>query len=175
MMNIYVVVTETVFRLNAPPTDRSIVRIGGKNTIINDDHVVNVLNVTDKNMLFLNSVVGMHIINSNPIVEACDDQLFTDNVTHVDRNFIPSNLFLVPEQDHFVFVTCDQNATQHQSHTHRLFVIRWMSDNNVEILPFNKETCALVPDEEGSWLQIQITNRDILGLNRQMHGIRSRH
>lgn len=93
----YIIVAETIFSLGAPPSDGPIVRISCKNSIINHNHVVNVLNMADKNVLFLNTIVWMHLIDTHSVVETCDYKFFSNDITNVYGNFISSYFFFVPE------------------------------------------------------------------------------
>jgi hypothetical protein len=119
----YVVITETVLGLYAPPPDCAVIRVCCENTIVDYHHFVDVLHMSYEHVLLLDANVWMHVVDSHSVVKTRDYQLLPHNVTHVHRNAISAYLLLVPEQDHFVLVACYQHAAQHQAHTDWLLVV----------------------------------------------------
>jgi hypothetical protein len=119
----YVVVTETVLRLHAPPPDCPVVRVCHENAVIDHRHFVYVLHVAHEHVLFLNSIVWVHVVNPHSVVETCNYQFLAHDVSHVHRNTVSPHLLLVPKQYHFVFVSCYQYAAQYQTHPHRFLMV----------------------------------------------------
>jgi hypothetical protein len=93
--------------LYVPPTNGTIIRISREDTVIDDNHIVNIHDMTNVNVSFLNTVLSMHIVNSHSIIKTGNDKLFTNNIAPINRNLVPSNFLFVPKQYEFVFVTSD--------------------------------------------------------------------
>lgn len=79
----YIEITEASLNRSIPPPDGPIIGVSGKNTIVDDHHVIDTHGMADEDMGFYGTRVGMDIVEAHTIVEACYDQFLAYDVTHV--------------------------------------------------------------------------------------------
>ena len=103
--------------------------------------------MANENMCFLQSAFRMKIIHSNSIVKSCNYQLFSNDFSAIDCNFISSDFIFVPKQYEFVLITSDQNTIQNKPHSYSLFVIGPMLHDNFQRLSFDEQASSVISDE----------------------------
>ncbi len=100
----YIKITEARLYLHIPPTNGSVIRVSREYTIIDHYHVVNVHYMTNIHVRLLNSILGVHVIDSDSVIKTSNNEFFAYDISPIYWNLISSYFLLIPKQDKLVFI-----------------------------------------------------------------------
>lgn len=93
----YIEEAEAGSDLCVPPSDGTVIRVGGKNGIIYHHKVIKIHYMAYEDMEFYQSILRMYVIESDSIIKTSNYQLLTNNITSIDSDLITSYFILVPK------------------------------------------------------------------------------
>ncbi len=98
---------------------------------------------------------SIDVVDSYAVIEASDDQFFSDDVAAIYWDLVSSDFVLIPEQNELVFIAGQKNWVQDESHPYRFLVVAIVLHDNVQRISLNEQASGMVSDEYRGGLQVK--------------------